>query len=649
MASTIKPQRGVQSPQRRKAHLNLFLLTTTITALAVYVFHDLLTEYTLCSPTGRVYTVDEAQPEVQCISIRNDRILRVGAHSDVTTITVNVPVLKRSFFVKRPRVSYVGSADIIVPGLTDAHAHVIENGWMLQLPLMGSISIQEIIDRIKEYIQSRPDILNDPNRWIEGMGWDQTKWEDKKFPTAEDLDQDPLLKGRPISLIRVDGHARWVSTRVLNLMGTLPDDDEVIGGRIIRDPHGNPTGVFVDNAVDLIPTPPWTENQMEEYFSATMKLALQFGLTSIHDADTKLPMIDFFKRKAEEGAIPLRLYLLGGVTLPRNSSETDIAGTATHILEDWKHGIPRFINYGKQGRLTLRGVKLYADGALGSWGAALLAPYSDNPSTQGILLQPPEVLRAAVRRYWGDNMQVGIHCIGDRGNRIALDIFEELIEEKGVNVSEWRPRIEHAQIFELHDLKRVGKLGVIASVQPTHATSDMWYAENRLGPDRIKGAYAYATLLQTSGHNVLPLGSDFPIEGVNPLLGFYAAVKRLAVDGTSPHGPTGWQVIQYPNEGLTRKEALKGMTLDAAYASFQEHEIGSLEVGKKADFVVFDRDFVGCIEDVCDGSEILAAKVKAVVIDGKVAWGTLPQSEAEARIFGVMERLMAYAKKINWL
>jgi len=278
---------------------------------------------------------------------------------------------------------------------------------------------------------------------------------------------------------------------------------------------------------------------------------------------------------------------------------------------------------------------------LGSWGAALLAPYSDNPDSRGILLQPPDVLRAAVRRYWGDNMQVNIHCIGDRANHIALDIFEELIQEKTINVSEWRPRIEHAQIFDLHDIERVGKLGVTASVQPTHATSDMWYAEKRLGPERIKGAYAYSTLLRLSPHGTLPVGSDFPVEGVNPLLGFYAAVKRLAVDGTSPHGSSGW----FPNEKLTRKQALKGMTLDAAYASFQEHVIGSLEVGKKADFVVFDRDFVGCEdEEVYDGSEILEAKVKAVVIDGKVAWGSLPQLEAKTVIWRAVEKLRTYVR-----
>ncbi|KAF5359593.1 hypothetical protein D9756_003425 [Leucocoprinus leucothites] len=634
MDSTKPSTSNVPITTRNRRVPGLVFLTSAVVALGFRTLFPLLTEYTLCTRQDQIYTVNEAQPQAHCITVQNDRISRVGSYDEVALVSIRLPFLGRSFEFQRPSVSYVDAADIIVPGLADAHAHIIENGWMMQLPLAGSASVQEVIERIKQYLKSHPDVLNDPSRWIEGMGWDQTKWENKQFPTAEDLDQDPLLRGRLISLSRVDGHARWVSPRVLDLMGTLPADDEVIGGQIIRDAHG----IFVDNAMDLIPTPPWSHQQMEEFFSATANAALQFGLTSIHDADTRLPMVEFFKRKAEEGAIPLRLYLMGGVPLPHNGSVSDIA---RYISDEWRHGIPRFINYGKQARLTLRSVKLFADGALGSWGAALLAPYSDNPTIQGTLLQPSGVLRAAVRRYFRDDMQVNIHCIGDKANRLALDIFEDLIEEKAVNVSAWRPRIEHAQIIDEHDLGRLGKLGVTASVQPTHATSDMWYAERRLGPKRMKGAYAYASLLRLSDHSALPLGSDFPVEGVNPLLGFHAAVKRLAVDGTSPHGPSGW----YPDERLTRKQALKGMTLDAAYASFQEQEIGSLEVGKKADFVVFDRDFVGCLDgEVCDGSEILQAKVKAVIIDGKVAWGELPQLEARKVVYGLIEKLRTYAR-----
>jgi predicted amidohydrolase YtcJ len=229
------------------------------------------------------------------------------------------------------------------------------------------------------------------------------------------------------------------------------------------------------------------------------------------------------------------------------------------------------------------------------------------------MVSSPEKIEEQLRQFHKDGWQTAVHCIGDRANRVVLDIYERILNE-GTDVTEWRPRIEHAQIFAPEDLEKIGNLGVIASVQPTHATSDMWYAEARLGPERIKGAYAYQTLLKTSPQGVLPLGSDFPIEGVNPLLGFFAAVSKLSVDGTSPHGPGGW----YPNERLTREQALKGMTLDAAYASFAEKDIGSLTVGKKADFVIFDRDFMTLPFD-----EILQAKVLATVVDGEVAYGKL--------------------------
>jgi len=285
-----------------------------------------------------------------------------------------------------------------------------------------------------------------------------------------------------------------------------------------------------------------------------------------------------------------------------------------HVMSDeyWGFQIERLINYGKHRRLTIRSIKIIADGALGSWGAALLKPYSDKPENSGAMLLKTGTLSKLVTQFWKDGWQVNIHCIGDRANHEVLDIFESIIEGTNkANVTEWRPRIEHAQILTQDDLKRVGRLGVITSVQPTHATSDMWYAEERLGPKRIKGAYAYRTLLEVSPNHILPLGSDFPIEGVNPLLGFYAAVTRLSIDGTSPHGDGGW----FPEERLTREQTLKGMTLDAAYASFSEEWLGSLTPGKKADFVVLDRDIM-----TVPTEEILQTKVLATFIDGKPSY-----------------------------
>ncbi|KAF8627222.1 hypothetical protein AX15_004474 [Amanita polypyramis BW_CC] len=564
--------------------------------------------YIVCSNSQNIYTVSDLIPNVACVSVHNTHIIAIGTLDDVLNqhpdtvpfFTVHPWITSLLNRLLRPGIKYIPDNAIIVPGLADAHAHVIENGYMKQLPLTDANSVQDVITLVKKYIEAHPDIRDDRSRWVEGMGWDQMKWPGKAFPTASDLDEDPLLKGRPIMLVRIDGHARLVSPAILEVMGDLPDHVE--GGEIIRDSDGKPTGLFVDNAMSLVPAPTWTDEQMSGYFETTMNEALSSGLTSIHDAASQPHHIEFLKRKAEEGTLPIRLYLMG-------YSEKD---------EYWGDKLSRLINYGKHGRLNLQSVKLFSDGALGSWGAALLQPYSDRPETEGLMLASSERLSKLVHRFYEDGWQVNVHCIGDRANHIILDIFEDILEGKGgtprANVSEWRPRIEHAQIISPDDLQRIGRLGVIPSVQPTHATSDMWYAESRLGPERIKGAYAYQTLLRSSANKVIALGSDFPVEGVNPLLGFYAAVSRLSVDGISPHGPTGW----YSEERLTRAQALKGMTLDAAYASFAEHELGSLIPGKKADFVVLDRNIVEI-----PMQEILRTKVIATVVDGEVMYGRL--------------------------
>ncbi|KAF9260444.1 hypothetical protein L218DRAFT_1002760 [Marasmius fiardii PR-910] len=604
MATKDSPPKNEASPRSSVKPQILGVVLTTLIAFGA--FHFLQPEHSIvCSKTKDIYTVDSSKPRVECIAFAKEEILHTGDLEEVSgklkesawtsSLTPLLPAAFTAVLYRSPKVIHIVSGSIVVPGLADAHAHIIENGFKMQLQLDGSQSIAEVIERIKACINARPGLPQD--RWIEGMGWDQNKWPGggSHFPTAADLDSDPLLKGRPIALRRVDGHATWVSSRVLEIIGELPS--EVEGGMIVRDEKGNPTGIFVDNAISLIPAPEWTEDQLSEYFDATMKAALSFGLTSIHDADTFPQMQKFFIKQAEAGKIPLRLYAMlnGHLEVPEKG---------------------QLVKYGKQGRLTIRSIKLYTDGALGSWGAALLEPYSDKPDTKGILRNSPEEMEQLVRKYWKDGWQVNIHCIGDRANHVVVDIFEDILKRGKANITEWRPRIEHAQIMTQADLKRVGDLGVTTSVQPTHATSDMWYAETRLGPERIKGAYAYQTQLKNSQTGILPLGSDFPVEGVNPLLGFYAAVARLAPDGSSPHGSGGW----FPSERLSRAQALKGMTLDAAYASFMETEIGSLEPGKKADFVVLDKNIMS---EQVPVEEILSARVVATVVDGEVVYGEL--------------------------
>ncbi|TFK71571.1 hypothetical protein BDN72DRAFT_869936 [Pluteus cervinus] len=552
---TTSPPVPPTSSKASRSYWPWFLALVLGTASFIFIGRN---EYVVCTPSNDVFTLDDYFARVQCISIRGDKVFDVGSKE----------TLVRS--VLPQRVVTLPTNAIIIPGLavltsfSDAHAHILENGLLKQLSLVGATSPKDVIRRVRNYVLAHPDILYNRTRWVQGMGWDQTRWTHQEFPTAEDLENDPVLVGRPIALRRVDGHAIWVSQAVLEEMGDLPPSKEPEGGQIIRDADGLPSGVFVDNAMNLVPIPQWTIDEMELFFQTTMKEALREAY--------------------------------------------------------WGDRVQKLFNYGKHGRLTMRSVKLFSDGALGSWGAALLEPYTDRPKSRGLLLVDKEKLEDKVNRLYKDGWQVNIHCIGDRANHIVLDIFENILEDDvdGTNVTNWRPRIEHAQIMTLDDLKRIGRLGVIASVQPTHATSDMWYAEIRLGSARTKGAYAYQTLLQSSPLRILPLGSDFPVESVNPLLGFYAAVSRLSVDGTSPHGPNGWYAQQ--SQRLTRAQALKGMTLDAAYASFNEKTLGSLTPGKKADFVVLDRNIM---DEDGDPAEILAAKVLATVIDGEVAYGEI--------------------------
>ncbi|CAK5282431.1 unnamed protein product [Mycena citricolor] len=590
----------VPKAARRPTRYGLVLSLVSVTLISYFAYSR--ESYTVCSSTHSIYIVDEVRPTAECISVHKGRISAVGS----------MGMVQRFMYPLAVRLLEPGQ--IIVPGFSDAHAHFLQQGYKMQLQLDNAKSVEEVVDRIKTYINAHPEVKEDKTRWIEGMGWDQTKWAGASFPSAADLSRDPLLAGRPIHLLRVDVHAAWVSERVLELIDPLPADGDVDGGIIVRDGSGKPTGIFVDNAMALIPSPPWAPDQYSQFFETVAAEALKFGLTTIHDAATDPVSVAFFKQVADSGKLPLRLYLM--------------ASPAGENFTNWDPmKVEKLINYGPQERLTLRSVKLFTDGALGSWGAALIEPYADQPNMRGILRSPPETMDGFIRDAWNAGLQVNVHCIGDRANQVVLDIFEKLQLDSGVSVADYRPRIEHAQILQTSDLIRIGRLGVIPSVQPTHGTSDMGYAESRLGPERIKGAYAYQTLLQSSPKKILPLGSDFPVEGVNPLLGFYAAVSRLDPDGNSPHGPGGW----FPSERLTRAQALKGMTLDAAYASFSEGDLGSLVVGKRADFVVLDRDIM-----TVDLGDILDTKVVATVIDGKVEYGSIPS-------WTVAQLLRAYA------
>ncbi|EJF60100.1 hypothetical protein DICSQDRAFT_137677 [Dichomitus squalens LYAD-421 SS1] len=572
-------------------------------------FTVLPSSYALCADAGKIYTADPVKPNVDCIVVDKQTILTTGALLEVQSWWDgyqneliakwygNEPSAKKPLPVINLRPGL-----IVTPGLADAHAHILQYGFKMQLRLDQARSLSELLDTLEDYVRKHP---SGPDTWIEAMGWDHTKWSDTdgSFPTAADLASRPTLAALPIALHRVDVHALWISPRALELTkahngGGLPVS--VPGGEILRDSAGEPTGIFVDAAQSLVPVPKWSRQQVREYADRAIKDALAVGLTSIHDAATSVEEFELFKQLDTERKLPIRVYAMADsdrLTL-KEAKQLEIYDTSPTA------------------HVRMRSVKLFTDGALGSWGAALLSPYSDKPDAHGIMRHPEEELLKTAREWWERGWGVNIHAIGDRANKVVLDIFEEIGNDPDDSdaIAKRRPRIEHSQIMRPEDLQRSGKLGVLTSVQPTHATSDMNYAEARLGPERIKGAYAYQTLLQASRNHVLPLGSDFPVESINPLYGFYAAVARLDNEGNSPHGSGGW----YPAERLTRAQALKGMTLDAAYAAFAEEVLGSLSASKRADYVIFDRDIMDESRPVGD---ILEAKVEATIIDGKVVYG----------------------------
>ncbi|KAJ6518556.1 amidohydrolase family-domain-containing protein [Mycena vulgaris] len=536
--------------------------------------------YAICSRPGNIYTVDATNSQVDCLVVNNSWILSTASLSDARKIE-GLPI------------RYVPKHAIVLPGLSDSHGHLLEYGASRQLPLEGTATITDTVARVREYILSNPAILNNPDAFIRGGGWDHTSWPGAAWPTAADLEADPVIRGRPVVLQSKDCHAQWVSARALELSVPLPAAVE--GGVILRDQAGVPTGVLLDNAQELLKTPPLTEEDLMQRFTVAVTDALAYGLTSVHDAGLDPTSLAFFSRQAANGQIPIRIY---GMKYFDESEPY------------WGNTTKPFVG-SADGRFTARSVKIFADGALRTGGSALYEPYTDNPSTSGFMRLPSEVLFQFIPRFLRDGWQVNVHAIGDRANGIVLDAFKASLA--GVNVTALRPRLEHAQLMTKADMVRLAKLGaVIASVQPTHAISDMWYAQDRLGPERVKGLYAFRSLLDSGAK--ITLGSDFPVETMNPLAGFYAAITRVSLAGDSPHGHGGW----FPEERLTRQEALRGITIDPAYASFTEAELGSLEAGKRADFVVLSRDIMKITP-----RDILETKVLATVLDGRVAYGVL--------------------------
>lgn len=468
----------------------------------------------------------------------------------------------------------------VMPGLTDAHGHLYGLGLSLDtVNVIGAPSYADVIARVRDRAQRAVR-----GEWILGRGWDQNRWPDKQFPTASPL--DAAVADHPVWIRRVDGHAGIANTAAMRAAGITAETKDPEGGRLLRDGAGNPTGVFIDGAMQLIDSkvpPPSAELRKSRVLAAAQKIA-ENGLTEMHDAGAEQATIMAIQQLIDEHKFPIRVYVM----------LTDEAS----LLDAWLTHKP-LLGYGD--RLTVRSVKMYADGALGSRGAAMLAPYSDDPSNSGLLVTRPEHMLEVARRARTAGYQVNTHAIGDRGVRNVLDTYEQA----GATPAD-RFRIEHFQIVAPSDFPRLPQHGIIASMQPTHATSDMPWAEARVGPERIKGAYAWRTVLNSGAR--LALGSDFPVEDVNPFFGLYSAVTRQDQRGNPPGG---W----YSGQKLTLPEAIRGFTSDAAFAAFEESSRGTIEPGKLADLTIVEGNLYSAPQ-----SQLFATKVRYTVVGGEVVY-----------------------------
>lgn len=524
---------------------------------------------------AQIYTVNDDQPEAEAMAIRGARILMVGSDQDVLAT-----------YPDARRVDADGHT--VVPGLIDAHVHLMGLAEsLIQVDLVGTSSKQEIIERLEDFAQDLPD-----GAWLTGRGWDQNDWSEREFPTRQDL--DAAFPDRPVWLTRIDGHAAWGNTAALEAvdMDRLQAMEDPEGGSIRRADDGTPTGVFIDAAMGIVEqeVPDPSSSELDRALDLALQETARHGLTSVHEAGVDRSIVQRYQRFIDNGRFGLRVYAM-------------IGGRG----ETFDHYCDAGPIHNYQNRLAVRSVKFYIDGALGSRGAALLDDYADDAGNRGLLLQQPGPFREDVRTAMSCGFQINSHAIGDRGNRIVLDAYEAAMDSLGATIG--RHRVEHAQILAPSDIDRFAELDVIASVQPTHATSDMYWAEDRLGSERIEGAYAWRSLTDSGAR--LALGSDFPVEQVNPLLGFYAAITRQDAEQW-PEG--GW----HPEERLTRREALRGFTLDAAYSAFQEDDLGSLEPGKLADFVILSENIMEVRPPVILDTEVVATYLGgALIYDGQ--------------------------------
>lgn len=518
---------------------------------------------------ARVYTADETRPLAEAFAVRNGLVVFVGSQQEANALkSANTRVID-------------AAGKTVIPGMVDAHGHFGGlAGTLRSVDLVGTRSYDEVIARVVERAKTVPK-----GTWIQGRGWDQNAWGNTEFPTHEKL--SAAVPDHPVLLTRVDGHASLANANAMKLADVTAATKDPNGGKIIRDANNAPTGVFIDNAKGLVgrKVPGETLAETRAGLKDAINLMHRWGLVGVHDAGASRAMIDLYEDMAKSKELNLRLYVM----ISDNASALD------HYMQIG----PRSALY--DGQLWVRAIKLYADGAMGSRGAALLEPYSDDPNNSGLLLSAPEHIADVAARALKAGFQVNTHAIGDRGNRVVLDAYEKAL--KANPTADHRFRVEHAQILNYDDIPRFAQLGVIPSMQASHQTSDMYWIGKRLGQTRLLGAYAWRSLLNSGV--VIPNGSDFPVEQVNPLISFHSAVARQDANNW-PAG--GW----FPEQRMTREEALRSMTLWPAYAAFQEKQMGSLTPGKFADFVILDQDIMRVPAEL-----ILNTNVVATYLGGK--------------------------------
>jgi predicted amidohydrolase YtcJ len=552
----------------RKRRLVLFLTGFFIVGMARAEDVDLLLT------NGNVYTVTEKQPKAEAVAVKASRIVFVGSNDDTKK------------FHAAKIVDLHGRT--LVPGFTDSHCHIFGIGEReMRLSLEGTHSLENLLATVKQRVDK-----TSPGKWITGRGWIETFWKPPQFPMRQDLDK--IAPNNPVFLTRADGHASVANSAALKIAGVYRNTPDPFGGQILKK-NGEPNGMLLDKAQDLVAKniPKATQAECEEALLHGIDREVKLGWCEIQNAGSHKEDIDVIQKAFQAGKIKIRF--VNAVYGPGQDAQNFLREGP--IINAFDH------------RFTQRTIKVLFDGALGSRGAALLKPFSDGPETSGLLREKPEDLRPMFEEALRRGIQVETHALGDRANRLILDLYEQAFkavpaDERKIREPRWR--IEHAQIVDPDDIPRFAKLGVIPSMQPSHAISDLFFAPARLGMDRLAGAYAWQSFLKSG--SIIAGGSDAPVERGEPMIEFYAAVARKSIKGESGEG---W----HPEQAVSREEALKMFTLWPAYAAFEEKDKGSIEVGKLADFTLLSRDIMKIPE-----AEILETETEMTVIGGEIVY-----------------------------